>query len=141
MVNGTGGNVLRSNYQVVKVTGAQGQRLQVNLAQANNDANSTDTLGLIAENINNNNAGYIITSGLVENIDTTGDLQGETWIDGNILYLSGTTAGRLTNVKPQAPTHTVICGFVVYAHKNNGKIFVKVDNGYELDELDRKSVV
>jgi hypothetical protein len=135
VVNGTGGNVLRSNYQVVKVTGAQGQRLQVNLAQANNDLNSADTLGLIAENINNNNAGFIITSGLVENIDTTGALQGETWTDGNILYLSGTTAGRLTNVKPQAPTHTVICGFVVYAHQNNGKIFVKVDNGYELDEL------
>jgi hypothetical protein len=26
-------------------------------------------------------------------------------------------------------------GYVVYAHVNNGKIFVKVDNGYELDEL------
>jgi hypothetical protein len=26
-------------------------------------------------------------------------------------------------------------GFVIYAHANQGKIFVKVDNGYELDEL------
>jgi len=135
VVNGTGGNVLRSNYQVVKVTGAQGQRLQVNLAQANNDANSADTLGLIAENINNNNSGFIVTSGLVENINTTGSLQGETWVDGNPLYLSPTVAGRITNVKPQAPQHTVIVGFVVYAHQNNGKIFVKVDNGYEIDEL------
>lgn len=135
VVNGTGGNVLKSNYQVVKVTGAQGQRLQVNLAQANNDANSADTLGLIAENINNNNSGFIITSGLIENINTTGSLQGETWADGNILYLSPTVAGRVTNVKPQAPQHTVIVGFVVYAHANNGKIYVKVDNGYELDEL------
>jgi hypothetical protein len=135
VVNGTGGNVLKSNYQVVKVTGAQGQRLQVNLAQANNDANSADTLGLIAENINNNNAGFIITLGLVENINTTGNLQSETWVDGNVLYLSPTTPGAITNVKPQAPQHTVIVGFVVYAHPNNGKIFVKVDNGYELDEL------
>lgn len=135
IVNGTGTNVLRSNYQVVKVTGAQGQRLQVNLAQANNDANSADTLGLIAENINNNNTGFIITSGLLENIDTTGSLQGETWADGNPLYLSPTVPGRLTNVKPQAPDHTVIVGFVIYAHANNGKIFVKVDNGYEIDEL------
>lgn len=135
VVNGTGGNVLRSNYQVVKVIGAQGQRLQVGLAQANNDANSADTLGLIAENINNNNSGFIITSGLVENINTTGTLQGETWADGNLLYLSPTVAGKITNVKPQAPQHTVIVGFVVYAHQNNGKIFVKVDNGYEIDEL------
>jgi hypothetical protein len=135
IVNGTGGNVLKSNYQVVKVIGAQGQRLQVALAQANNDANSADTLGLIAENINNNNTGFIVTSGLLENINTTGSLQGETWVDGNVLYLSPTTAGRVTNVKPQAPQHTVIVGFVVYAHPNNGKIFVKVDNGYEIDEL------
>ena len=34
-----------------------------------------------------------------------------------------------------APQHTIIVGFVVYAHQNNGKIYVKVDNGYELDEL------
>lgn len=135
VVNGTGGDVLKSNYQVVKVTGAQGQRLQVNLAQANNDANSADTLGLIAENINNNNTGFIVTSGLLENINTTGSLQGETWADGNPLYLSPTVAGRVTNVKPQAPQHTVIIGFVIYAHQNNGKIFVKVDNGYEIDEL------
>lgn len=135
VVNGTGGNVLRSNYQVVKVIGAQGQRLQVGLAQANNDANSTDTLGLIAENINNNNSGFIITSGLVESLNTTGSLQSETWADGNVLYLSPTVAGKITNVKPQAPQHTVIIGFVVYAHQNNGKIFVKIDNGYEIDEL------
>ena len=135
VVNGTGGNVLRSNYQVVKVTGAQGQRLQVNLAQGNNDANSADTLGLIAENISNNQSGFIVTSGIISEINTTGSLQSETWADGDPLYLSPTTAGKVTNVKPQAPNHTVIVGFVVYAHANHGKIFVKIDNGYELDEL------
>lgn len=135
VVNGTGGNVLAANYQVVKVTGAQGQRLQINLAQANNDANSTDTLGLIAENINNNQTGFICTSGLIEGINTTGSLQGETWNDGDVLYLSPTIPGAITKVKPTAPDHSVIVGFVVYAHANNGKIFVKVDNGYESSEL------
>ena len=52
-----------------------------------------------------------------------------------MLYLSGTTPGQLTNVKPSAPTHTVIVGYVVYAHITQGAIYVKVDNGYELDEL------
>lgn len=135
VINGSGGNVLKSNYQVVKVTGAQGQRLQVNLAQANNDANSADTLGLIAENISNNQSGFIVTSGIIDEVNTTGSLQSETWADGDPLYLSPTTAGKITNVKPQAPSHTVIIGFVVYAHANHGKIFVKIDNGYELDEL------
>jgi len=135
VVNGTGGAVSRTNYQVVKVTGAQGQRLQINLAQADNDANSTDTLGLIAEDISNNQTGFICTSGIIKDINTTGSLQGETWIDGNILYLSPTTPGAITNVKPNAPDHSVIVGFVVYAHANNGKIFIKVDNGYEVGEL------
>ena len=104
-------------------------------AQANNDANSTDTLGLVAENIANNQEGFITTSGLITNVDTTGDLQLEDWNDGDILYLSPTTPGAITKVKPVAPQHTIIVGFVVYSHQNNGKIYVKVDNGYELDEL------
>ena len=140
VVNKTGANLLESEYKAVRIRrvdegGAQGQRLAIVLAQANNDANSVDTLGLVTENINNNQEGFITTSGLVRNVDTTGTLQGETWADGDALYLSPTTAGAITKVKPQAPQHTVTVGYVVYAHVNNGKIFVKVDNGYEIDEL------
>ena len=135
VLNNSGSIFNKSAYQVVKITAAQGQRLAVGLAQANNDANSTDTLGLVAENIANNQEGFITTSGLITNVDTTGDLQLEDWNDGDILYLSPTTPGAITKVKPIAPQHTIIVGFVVYAHKNNGKIYVKVDNGYELDEL------
>ena len=124
-----------SNYQVVVVAGAQGQRLAVKLAQADIDANSAGTLGIIAEDIAKNQEGFIVTVGLIKNRNTTGALQGETWNDGDVLYLSPTTAGAITNVKPQAPQHTVIIGYVEYAHANNGKIYVKIDNGYELDEL------
>lgn len=135
VVNGTGGNLSRADYQVVKVTSAQGQRLQVNLAQANNDPNSADTLGIVAQDISNNQSGYIMIYGELNNINTTGTLQGETWNDGDALFLSPTVAGGITNVKPTAPNHGVRLGYVEYAHQNNGKIFVKIDNGYELGEL------
>lgn len=135
VVNGTGGNLLASNYQAVRITGAQGQRLQVLLAQANNDINSATTIGLVAENINNNQQGFITTGGQITGLNTSGSLQGENWDDGDILYLSPTTAGALTNVKPVAPSHSIVIGWVEYAHQNNGKIFVKVDNGYEINEL------
>jgi hypothetical protein len=135
VVNKSGVNLLESAYQVVKVTDAQGQRLTVDLAQGNNDANSTDTIGIVTENIDNNQEGFITTSGIVRNINTTGSLQGETWNDGDVLYLSPTTAGAITNIKPTAPNHTVILGYVVYAHAVNGKIFTKCDNGYEIGEL------
>jgi len=133
--NSTGTNLLRTNYQVVKVAGAQGQRLAVSLAQANNDANSASTLGLVCENISNNQEGFIVNIGQVTSINTTGNLQGETWNDGDVLYLSPTILGAITNIKPVAPQHTVIIGYVEYAHANNGKIYVKIDNGYELEEL------
>lgn len=140
VVNKTASDLLESEYKVVRIRstaegGAQGQRLAIVLAQANNDPNSVDTLGLVTETIVRNEEGFVTTSGLVRGINTTGTLQGETWIDGDVLYLSPFTAGKLTNIKPVAPNHTVIVGFVVYAHQNEGKIFVKVDNGYEIDEL------
>jgi hypothetical protein len=128
-------NLLEANYQAVRVTGAQGQRLKVDLALATNDLLSAETIGLVTETINNNQEGFITTSGLVRGINTTGSLQTETWADGDILYLSPTTAGNLTKVKPTAPNHLVIVGYVVSAHITQGSIFVKVDNGYELDEL------
>ena len=138
IVNKTNTNLLESEYKVVRVRsraegGAQGQRLAVVLAKGDNEIDSATTLGVVTENIINNEEGFITISGLVRNINTTGSLQGETWLDGDMLYLSPTVLGGLTKVKPTAPQHTVIMGYVVYAHQNQGKIFVKVDNGYELD--------
>lgn len=125
----------KAGYQVVIVSGAQGQRLAVKLAKADNDANSAATLGIVCENIAVNQEGFIVSVGQLTNINTTGSLQGETWNDGDSLYLSPTTFGAITNVKPNAPFHEVRVGYVEYAHAINGKIYVKIDNGYELNEL------
>jgi hypothetical protein len=133
-------NLTKAGYQVVIVAGATGQRLSVKLAKADNDANSAGTLGIVCENIAGNQEGFICSVGQVTNINTTGSLQGETWADGDSLYLSGTTFGAITNVKPTAPIHEVRIGYVEYAHAINGKIYVKIDNGYELDELHNVSI-
>lgn len=126
----------KAQYQVVKISGAQGQRLAIGLAQSNNDNNSADTLGVVIETIPTNQEGFIMTMGQLEGINTTGSLQGESWADGDVLYLSPTTAGAITKVKPNGSTgHIVVLGYVEYAHANNGKIYVKVMNGWELDEL------
>ena len=126
----------KAQYQAVKVSGATGGRLSIGLAQANTDLNSADTIGLVCETIATNQEGFILTVGQLLDINTTGSLQGETWADGDVLYLSPTTAGRLTNIKPTGATgHIVVIGYVEYAHANNGAIYVKIMNGWELDEL------
>ena len=136
VVNKTGVNLLAANYQAVKISTAQGQRLAIDFAQANNDINSTDTIGLIAQNININQEGLINILGQLIEINTTGSLQGETWADGDVLYLSPTVAGKVTNIKPTGLTgHLVVLGYVEYAHAVHGKIYVKITNGFELDEL------
>jgi len=134
VVNKTGTNLTEAGYQVVRLDGAQGNRIKVALAKGDGDANSLDTIGLVTENIANNEEGFVTTYGLVRNIDTRGTLQGETWADGDGLYLSPTTFGGITNTPPTSPSHSVRLGYVVQASPN-GSIFVKVDNGYELDEL------
>ncbi len=78
--------LLRSEYRAVRVSGAQGQRLAVAYAQANNDTNSADTIGLVCEDIATNQEGFILTVGQFLSINTTGSLQGETWADGDVIY-------------------------------------------------------
>lgn len=134
VVNKIGSNLTKANYRALRVSTPQGQRMSVLLAQGNNDVNSAETLGINAENIDNNQEGFIITFGQITGINTTGSLFGETWADGDVLYVSPTTAGYLTNVKPLGQ-HIVVMGYVEYAHAINGKIFVKVMNGWELMEL------
>jgi hypothetical protein len=133
-------NLTKAGYEVVIVAGATGQRLSVKLAKADNDANSAGTLGVVCENIAGNAEGFICSVGLLTQINTTGSLQSETWADGDLLYLSPTVFGGVTNVKPSAPFHEVRIGYVEYAHAINGKIYVKIDNGYEISELHDVSI-
>lgn len=135
IVNKTATNLTEAGYQAVYISGAQGQRLKVDLALATSDLTSAGTIGIVTENIAVNQEGFVTSNGLVRGINTTGSLQGETWVDGDMLYLSPTVAGRITNIKPIAPFHTVVIGVCVHAHATQGSIFVKVDNGYELNEL------
>ena len=143
VVNKTDADLLEADFKIVRVRsvsegGAQGQRLAVVLAQADNDADSSTTLGVVTETIIKNQEGFINIFGQVKQIDTTGAKSYgglETWVDGDVLYLSPTYAGYLTNIKPISPQHLVIIGYVEYAHQTNGKIFVKVDNGWEVGEL------
>lgn len=135
VVNKTNTNLTEAGYQVVRISGAQGQRLKVGLAQANSTSTCKDTLGLVTENISNNAEGFITTNGLVRSINTTGSLQGETWADGDRIYLSPSVAGGITNVEPSAPNIVIVLGYVVYAHANQGSIYVSVEGAKALHEL------
>jgi len=135
VVNKTGGNLTEAAYAVVRIDDAQGQRLAVDYAQANTVANARGTLGVVTENIAQNQEGFVTIAGQVREIDTTGALQGETWNDGDELWLSPTVAGGLTNVRPTAPNFKVPVAYVEYAHQNHGKLYVRPGEALGFDDL------
>lgn len=113
----------------VYINGAVGQNPTVTKAIASGDATSAQTLGLITDDILNNATGNVILIGTLYNVNTSA------YVDGQQLYLSPTTAGTLTTTKPYAPDHLVYMAVVEHAHPSQGKLFVKVQNGYEMEEL------
>lgn len=124
--NGTGSTINKG--QVVAVSGAQGQRPSVVLADADTEALSAPTLGIAAESIANGAEGFICTFGLVRGLNTSA------FTAGAPIYLSG-TAGAFTATKPVAPQHIVALGWVISVNASSGEVFVNINNGWELDEL------
>jgi hypothetical protein len=115
--------------QAVYISGAQGNRVAVKLARADVEATSFGTIGLVAETMTAGAEGFIIVSGALYKLNTTGLTAGAT------VYVSPTTAGAVTTTKPQAPDQLVVVGWVERVDNIVGSIYVKIDNGYELDEL------
>jgi hypothetical protein len=117
--------------QAVYVTGADGTNMIVGKASNASEATSSKTMGLIESNLSQNGQGVVITEGLLAGLDTTGATNAgdPVWlgVDGNLIY-------GLTN-KPYAPAHLVFIGIVTRINANNGEIFVKVQNGFELREI------
>lgn len=119
--------------QPVYVSGGVGDRIKVKLAYNTSDATSAQTIGIVlSTSIAANQKGLVIVQGQLDGLTL---FPTATWADGDYIYL-GATAGTITNVKPHAPNHLVYLGYVTTASNGAaGRWYVKVQNGYEMDEL------
>lgn len=114
----------------VYVSDADGTNVIVAKASNATEALSSKTLGLIAQDLALNGIGAVITEGRLAGLNTSAaQIKDPVWLGVNGQLIFG-----LTN-KPVAPAHLVYLGVVTRVNANNGEIFVKVQNGYELDEL------
>lgn len=109
------------NGQLVYVSGADGIRPEMTLAQADSSSNSRGTIAMSTEDITQNQLGYFTAFGLVRDIDTG------SFAEGDILYLSASVAGGYTNVKPSPPSFVVKVGTVIRAHATEGSILVNIN--------------
>lgn len=116
--------------QAVYVFTANGTNIVVKKASNSAESTSSKTFGLIDRNVSTNDTAKVITEGLLEGLDTSGATAGDPiWLgtNGNLIF-------GLAN-KPTAPAHLVFIGIVTRVQQNNGEIFVKVQNGFETEEL------
>lgn len=124
--NNTGATL--TDGQIVYVTGSTGELPSVALASNSAEATSSVTFGMVTESIAHGADGFITTSGIVHGLNTLA------FTEGAALWL-GTTPGTFTQTKPVAPLNSVLVGYVIKKAGGNGSVFVKIQNGYELEEL------
>lgn len=124
-------------FSVVYISGGQGDLPTISLAQANGEASSSKTYGVVYADIPNMQSGQVIVAGALTGLNTdqfnptapTGD------VNGVALYLSPTVPGGVTTTKPSAPDHMVYVATIVRTHQNQGVVEVRIQNGFELQEL------
>ncbi|CAB4152359.1 Intramolecular chaperone auto-processing domain containing protein [uncultured Caudovirales phage] len=125
--NKTGATLTKGT--IVYINGGQGNLPTITKALATGDSTSAQTYGVVQTDITNNNNGYVVVAGRLSDLDT------QAYTEGTQLYLSSTTAGTWTSTKQYAPNHLVYVGIVVRAHPTQGIVEIKIQNGYEMDEL------
>lgn len=116
--------------QAVYVTSADGTNMIVGLASNASEATSSKTMGLLDNTVAANGFANVVTEGLLSGLNTIGSNAGDpVWLgtSGNLIY-------GLAN-KPSAPAHLVFIGIVTRVNANNGEIFIKAQNGFELNEI------
>jgi hypothetical protein len=117
----TSGSLI-SKGSVVKVVGVAGGFVGINLAQADSVANSETAFGIVAEDIADSSNGFVAINGIIHGLNTNA------FTEGDILYLSTTTPGAITNVKPASPNYIVIIGYCAKKSAVDGHILLHLEN-------------
>ena len=119
--NNTGSQINKGEVVYASGTVGNSGRILISKMIADGTVTAKRIMGVAAENIANSTDGKIITFGKLKNINTS------SFSDGDILYVSATTAGAFQNTEPsQANGHVSLpIAYVIHAH-SNGQIFIRV---------------
>jgi hypothetical protein len=127
-INKTGATLLKGTIVYLKSSSVSTTFPEALKANASSEATSSKTIGAVFEDVPNDQTGFIVTSGEVDNLDTTA------YSIGQRLWLS-TTDGLVTTTPPIQPNHSVFIGIVTRSQNINGRILYAIQNGYEIEEL------
>ena len=130
--NNSSGTILNGQAVYTNATYNDGSNDVATVALANANSSSTYwVLGLATQNIASGQYGMITVRGHINDVDTSA------WSNGDVLYLSATSAGNLTNSLPSAGNYKVIVGRVITSAtaENHGRINVRLLAASKLGDL------
>lgn len=109
-----------SKGDVVYISGAQNANVaQVSLAQANSSS-TMPSIGVLYEDLANGAEGLAVVSGKANGVA----LPSASFSEGDVVYVSATTAGGVTATKPTGTNLIQNLGVVMQTHDTNGTIKV-----------------
>jgi hypothetical protein len=138
VINKSGTDIKRGQPVMVDYTQIiQGDLIRILPADGSGTYAGILTMGIASTDINNNAEGFITWFGYVREVKESDIAEtGVTLNIGDILYLSGTELGKLTNVEPTAPKLRVTMALVVRKpNANNMTILVRPSLNSDLGEL------
>jgi hypothetical protein len=123
--NETGSTIANGTPVMVNGVTSGSGRITVIPAIADGSIDELRFIGLTTESITSGINGYVTSFGYVRGLDTRGTPYGETWAVGDIIYVSPTTAGYLTNVEPTAPSLKIVVAIVITRNQTSGVLLVR----------------
>jgi len=112
--------VLIENGNVVSFVAAVAGTPGVTLAVADDFALATQAVGIATHDIPDGQEGYVTLEGQVKQLDTG------SFTEGDVIWLSDTTAGEFTNTRPSYPNYSVSVGAVLISDSTEGVVSVRM---------------
>lgn len=123
--NQTGSSIAKGTAVYASGTLGASSKILITPMIANGTIPARFFLGIVAETIANGADGYVLAKGKIRNINTNA------YNEGDVLWVSPTTAGALTATEPTAPNLKLPVAFVVNKG-NNGVLAVRATTGTKI---------
>jgi hypothetical protein len=120
---------------------ATGDKLNVVAAEGDGSKPAKLIVGVLVQELANNGEGRAAWFGIVKGLSLpTLQPGGESWAEGDILYLSGTINGGLTKTEPARPALDLPVAVITRRSGNNLTLLVRPQLGEKLGELHDVSI-
>lgn len=131
--NSSGATILKGKGVMAVGTDGNSGHILIDEMVADGTVEPRYFMGVLEDSLDNGEIGTVIAFGELDQFNTNGQ-NGETWVDGQILWCDPDSAGDFTTTQPTAPAVKIPAAFILKA-STQGKIQIRVQANEGLHEL------